>query len=413
MNIPLSCPDITEREIEYVTRTLRTGRLSLGPRLAEFEERFAAWIGARFAIATNSGTSALHLCVKALGIGPEDEVLTSSFSFVASANCLLYERAIPSFADIHPATLNLDPAALAEAIARDCTWERVRGRLINRRTGRIVKAILPVHVFGLPCDMAPILQIARSFNLRVLEDACEALGAECCGRRAGTFGDAAAFAFYPNKQMTTAEGGMIVTSSPHIAAVCRSLRNQGRDDDSQWLRHIQLGYNYRLSDLHCALGLAQLERLDDLLAARERVAAAYSRAFAGISSITLPYESSGMNRSWFTYAIQVGGTLPDPVAEHLRDSLVAGLRGRGIACQTYFPPIHRQPYFRECARMTLPPLPHTESASARCLALPLFSSMTHGQVNQVCDAVREILSQTGSRLERMPRRRAAADRAAD
>jgi dTDP-4-amino-4,6-dideoxygalactose transaminase len=413
MSMPLSRPDIGDREIMYVTRALSTGQLSLGPCVAEFEERFAAYVGTRYAIATNSGTSALHLCVKALGIGPEDEVLTSSFSFVASANCLLYERAIPAFADIHPATLNLDPAALADSIARDCTWERVRGRLINRRSGRIVKAILPVHVFGLPCDMEPILQIARSFNLRVLEDACESLGTEYSGRRVGTFGDAAAFAFYPNKQMTTAEGGMIVTSNPQIASSCRSLRNQGRDEDSSWLRHVRLGFNYRLSDLHAALGLAQLERLDALNSARARVAASYSRGLAGIPQITLPQEFPGMNRSWFVYVIQVGDALADLEAENLRDHLMAHLRGRGIACQSYFPPIHRQPYFREFARGPQPPLPQTESASARCLALPFFTSMTQGQVDEVCDAVREFLSETSSRLERMPLRHAAADRAAD
>jgi perosamine synthetase len=413
MKIPLSRPDIGDREIEYVTRTLRSGQLSQGPRLAEFEERFAAYVGTRYAIATNSGTSALHLCVKALGIGPEDEVLTSSFSFVASANCLLYERAVPAFADINPATLNLDPVALADSIARDCTWERVRGRLINRRSGRVVKAILPVHVFGLPCDMAPILQIARSFNLRVLEDACEALGAEYSGRRVGTFGDAAAFAFYPNKQMTTAEGGMVVTSNPHIAAVCRSLRNQGRDEDSQWLRHIRLGCNYRLSDLHCALGLAQLERLDEFLAARARIAAAYSRGLAGIPQITVPHDTPGLNRSWFVYAVQIGSTLPDLMAEDLRSQLMADLLGRGIACQNYFPPIHRQPYFLEFARVPPPSLPQTESASARSLALPLFNSMTQGQVDEVCDAVRDFLSEKGLRLERVPLQHAAADRAAD
>src|SRR4029077_19158789 len=305
VRIPLSHPEIGEREIEYVTRALRSGQLSLGPRLAEFEERFAAFVGARYAVATNSGTSALHLCVKALGIGPEDEVLTTPFSFVASANCLLYERAVPAFVDIHPATLNLDPIALEESIARHCTWERVHGRLINRRSGRPVRAILPVHVFGLPCDMAPILGIARDFNLRVLEDACEALGADYAGRRVGTFGDAAAFAFYPNKQMTTAEGGMVVHNDAQIAATCRSLRNQGRDDASGWLRHTSLGYNYRLSDLHCALGLAQLERIEELLSARARAAAAYSRALAGVPQITLPCDAAETRRSWFVYVIQL------------------------------------------------------------------------------------------------------------
>lgn len=409
MRIPLSRPEIGEREIEYVTRALRSGQLSLGPRLPEFEERFAAFVGGRYAIATNSGTSALHLCVKALGIGPEDEVLTTSFSFVASANCLLYERAHPAFVDVHPATLNLDPIALEEFIARHCTWERVRGRLIDRRSGRPVRAILPVHVFGLPCDMAPILGLARDFNLRVLEDACEALGAEYAGRHAGTFGEVAAFAFYANKQMTTAEGGMVVTNDAQIAATCRSLRNQGRDDDSSWLRHTSLGYNYRLSDLHCALGLAQLERIEELLSTRARVAAAYSRALAGIPQIALPCDPPGTKRSWFVYVIQ----FRYPLGSEERDCLMDGLRMRGIACQAYFPPIHTQPYFRELGHIPLAPLPLTESAAARCLALPFFASMTEAQVAEVSAAIREIIAQMSAIVGPRKSQPAFADRAAD
>jgi len=413
MSIPLSSPDIGEREIEYVIQVLRSGHLSLGPRVSEFEERFAAWVGTRYAVATNSGTSALHLCVKAMGIGPEDEVLTTSFSFVASANCLLYERALPTFVDINNATLNLDPAALAETIARDCTWERVRSRLINRRSGRVVKAILPVHVFGLPCEMAPILEIARAFNLCVLEDACEALGAEYARQRVGTIGDAAAFAFYPNKQMTTAEGGMIVTNNPQIAGVCRSLRNQGRDEDCQWLRHVRLGFNYRLSDLHCALGIAQLERLDEILSARARIAAAYCHGLSGIPEITLPQHYPHLHRSWFVFVVQVGGGLGDPQAESLRNILATGLRERGIASQIYFPPIHRQPYYRESSSTVPPALPRTESAAGRCLALPFFSAMTESQVSEVCDAVRGIVFDARVRLEPMLLRGAADDLAAD
>ena len=273
MRIPLCQPDIGQREIERVMEVLRSGHLSLGPRVAEFEQAFAEYVGTQYAIAVNSGTSALHLCVKALGIGAGDEVLTTSFSFVASVNCLLYEQAVPVFVDIDPVTLNIDPEAIRETIARDFRWDRLKSRHVNKRTGRTLKAILPVHVFGQPCDMRSILEIAREFNLVILEDACEALGAEYCGQPVGTFGDAAVFAFYPNKQITTAEGGMIVTDSPQIASECRSTRNQGRDEQSQWLNHVRLGYNYRLSDLHCALGLAQLERIQELLGARARVAA--------------------------------------------------------------------------------------------------------------------------------------------
>ncbi len=394
MNIPLSQPDIGNLEIDSVTRVLRSGNLSLGPRLSEFEEEFAKYIGTRYAVATNSGTSALHLCVRALGIGPEDEALTTSFSFVASANCLLYERALPMFVDIHPDTLNINPAEIRETLTSEYSWNPAKCRLVNRRSGRILKAILPVHIFGLPCDMAPILQIAREFNLRVLEDACEALGSRYRGRLAGTFGDAAAFAFYPNKQITSAEGGMIVTNDARIATLCRSLRNQGRDDQSAWLRHIALGYNYRLSDLHCALGLAQLKRIDELLSSRARVAAEYSRAFAQTPGIALPGEFADATRSWFVYVIQLQGKSP----ARQRDSLIAGLRARGIACQAYFPAIHRQPYFKEIAPSRTPSLPQTESAADRCLALPFFSAMRSEQIAEVCAAVRELLSESPAAL---------------
>lgn len=387
MRIPLSKPDIGEREIEYVTRVLRTGQLSTGSLVAKFEERFAAFAGTRFAVATSSGTAALHLCVRALDIGAADEVLTTAFSFVASVNCLLYERAMPAFADIDPATLNLDPDHLREILAREYIYDRANKRHVNRWSGRILKAILPVHIFGLPCDMDPILELAREFNLAVLEDACEALGAEYRGRRVGTFGDATVFAFYPNKQMTTAEGGMVVTDSPRIAKLCRVMRNQGRDEEAQWLRHVRLGYNYRLSNLHCALGLAQLERIDHLLSARARVAARYSRGLSQIPGIELPYDPPETKRSWFVYVIRLQGAS----GAARRDKLKAGLQERGIACQTYFPAIHRQPYFQELLALPEYALPIAEWASGCCLALPFFPAMTELQVAEVCSAVEDIL----------------------
>jgi perosamine synthetase len=387
VRIPLSKPDIGEREIEYVTRALRSGQLSLGPAVEEFEAAFAAYVGTRYAVATNSGTSALHLCVKALGIGCEDEVLTPSFSFPASANCLLYERALPAFVDIDPETLNLDPIEIRRVLAREYSWDSGRRRAVNSRSGRILKAILPVHVFGFPCEMGPILEIAREFNLVVIEDACEAIGAEWNGRRVGTFGDAAAFAFYPNKQLTTAEGGMIVTDNPEVASVCRSLRNQGRREDGQWLLHVRMGYNYRLSDVHCALGLAQLERIDEMLSARERLAALYSERLRGIPELVPPLDTPNGKRGWFVYPVRLRGSAP----RVLRDVLMAGLKERGIASRAYFGAIHRQPYFQEIQVSSRRPLPHTELASENCVALPFFPSMTEEQLNEVCAAVREIL----------------------
>lgn len=384
MRIPLSQPDVSEREIQLVTEVLRSGALSLGPRVAEFEQAFAEFVGTRYAVATNSGTSALHLAVRALGIGEGDDVLTTSFSFVASTNCLLYEKATPVFVDVEPETMNIDPNEIRRAIVEDYRWDRLQSRHVNKRTGNILKAVLPVHVFGQPCAMGAIVEIAREFDLMILEDACEALGAEYRGQPVGTFGDASVFAFYPNKQMTTAEGGMIVTDNPQVAMECRSARNQGRDEGSEWLRHVRLGFNYRLSDLHCALGLAQLARIQELLGERARVAALYSRHLAQTPGVMLPVASARDNRSWFAYVIRLAGAEP----KHRRDSIMNYLRGRGIACQAYFPPIHQQPYFAEFAAGPTPELKYTEDGADRCIALPLFSRMTESMVIEVCDAVR-------------------------
>jgi perosamine synthetase len=390
LRIPLSKPSIREIDIDYVTGVLRSGQLCFGSMLEEFESRFADYVGMRYAVATNSGTSALHLGVKALGIGPEDEVLTTSFSFVASTNCLLYEGAIPVFVDIDPDTLNIDPLQIRRLLARNYSWDSSRHHAVNVHSGRTLKAILPVHVFGLPCAMREIHEITREYNLRVLEDACEALGAESGGRRTGTFGDAAVFAFYPNKQITTGEGGMIVTNDPSIAALCRSLRNQGRDANSPWLHHTQLGYNYRLSDLHCALGVAQLERVNELLRARERVATLYSRALLEVPELVPFQDPVELRRSWFVYVIRLRES-----HAWFRDKLMAMLRDRGIACQAYFPPIHQQPYFREHNAVTWI-LPLTEAASRQCVALPFFPEMTKDQVSEVSTAVREILQSASS-----------------
>ena len=409
MRIPLSQPDIGEREIEYVTEVLCSGHLSLGPRVARFEQAFAEYVGTRYAVAVNSGTSALHLCVRALGIGAGDEVLTTSFSFVASVNCLLYEKATPVFVDVDPVTLNIDPEAIRQTILEQYKWDRLKSRHLNRRTGRTLKAILPVHVFGQPCDMRPILEIAREFNLAILEDACEALGAEYCGQPVGTFGDAAVFAFYPNKQITTAEGGMIVTDSPEIASECRSTRNQGRDEQSEWLRHVRLGYNYRLSDLHCALGLAQLERIQELLDARARVAAAYSRQLKDLPGMLLPATSSRNNRSWFAYVIRLAGPRP----QTHRDALIQELRASGIASQAYFPAIHSQPYFAGICEAPPRELLHTEAAAESCIALPLFSTMTADQINEVCCVVHGFISTTKQEPQPESRRFATAAGAAD
>ena len=390
MKIPLSKPEIGEREIELVTDVLHSRRLSLGPRLNEFEEKFANYVGTKYAVATNSGTSALHLCVRTLGIGPQDEVITTPFSFVASTNCILFEGAVPVFVDIDPSTLNLDPGRVRRFLREDCRLDARSGVLANKFTGRTVKAILPVHVFGVPCDMEPILELSSEFGLHVIEDACEALGAEYHGRRAGTFGNAATFAFYPNKQITTGEGGMIVTNDGELAKHCRSLRNQGRGEDAAWLSHPRLGYNYRLSELQCALGIAQLERAAEFLEARERVATEYQKELARIPHLILPSNFEDIKRSWFVYVVQLD--LPAP--RGIRDRVLTRLRGRGVECQAYFPAIHRQPHVAAAWRRTASqPLHCAETAADRCFALPFFPSLSEPEIKYVASTLARILAE--------------------
>lgn len=394
MRVPLSKPEITELDISSVVGVLRSSQLSLGPRVDEFERNFAAYIGTRYAIAVSSGTAALHLCMRALGIGANDEVITSSFSFVASANCALYEGALPVFVDVDPMSLNLDPECVSRFIEEECVWDSQGQSLIDRRNGRRVKAILPVHVFGLPCNMEPLLQLAHKYHLQIIEDACEALGAEYGGKSVGRFGCMATFAFYPNKQMTTGEGGMLVTDSDELAQVCRSLRNQGRDEESSWLQHDRLGYNYRLSDLHCALGISQLRRLDQMLTARANVAATYSQLLASEARVSLPYSPVGYRRSWFVYVIQLR-LLEDRSTRQVRDAVVRDLRKRGVGSQAYFPSIHLQPYMQRYEVVAPRPLPFTEAASDSCLAIPMFAGASVEEIEFVCANLRDALDCAG------------------
>jgi perosamine synthetase len=366
-SIPLAKPEIGAREEELVLDVMRSGRLSLGPMAERFEADFAGWLGVDDAIAVSSGTTALHLGVRALDWGPGDDVLTSPFSFVASANCLLYEGARPVFCDVDPVTLNLDPAAVEAA-----TSERSAG-------------ILPVHIFGFPAAMPELEALAARHGLGILEDACEALGAvDSEGRKVGTRGNLATFAFYANKQMTTGEGGMIVPSAPDIATQLRSERNQGRAPDMGWLDHGGLGFNYRLPDLAAALGVAQLEKLDTMLARRGAAASLYEEGLAPIERVTAPIASRGAERrSWFVYPVR----LADGVD---RDAVIAALAERGIATKAYLPCIHLFPHLRElgCREGQFPV---AEAASAHSLALPFFPAMTESQVTRVCEALAEAL----------------------
>src|SRR5438094_4652391 len=376
MRIPMCQPDITTAEREAVLGVLQTPTLSLGPRLELFERGVSKYIGAPHAIGVSSGTAGLHLCMIAAGVGDGDLVLTTPFSFVASANCVLYTGARPVFVDIDPDTLTIDPEAL----------ERAALALRPR-----VKAVLPVHVFGQPADMDPILEVARRHNLAVVEDACEAIGASYEHRAVGTLGDAGVFAFYPNKQMTTGEGGMIVTSKPKWDALFRSLRNQGRDVFDGWLAHSRLGYNYRLDELSAALGAVQAERLDELLERRERVAGWYAERLQRLEGVVLPTLASWTTRmSWFVYVIRL-----EAVTE--RDRVIRELARRGIPARPYFPPIHLQPFYRQRFGFAPGSFPVAEAAGGACLALPFFGTMREEQVDLVCGELEEVLAPTALR----------------
>jgi perosamine synthetase len=365
--IPLSRPDIGGDEETMVLEALRSGQLSLGPMLERFEGDFATWLGSDDAVAVSSGTTALHLGVRGLGWGNGDEVVTSPFSFVASANCLLYEGAKPVFCDIDPETLNIDPQAAADAVRRKTV------------------GILPVHIFGWPAAMPELEGLAAKRGLGILEDACEALGAiDSEGVRVGARGNAAAFAFYPNKQMTTGEGGMVIPPDPETAARYRSERNQGRANDMGVVEHERLGFNYRLSDLACALGVAQLKRLEELLQRRSAVAAAYQQRLAGLEGLqTPPAERGSERRSWFVYVVQ----LPERVD---RAAVISALADAGIASKAYLPCIHLFAHLRELGYRD-GQFPVAEGIAARSLGLPFFTEMSEGQVERVCEALRGAL----------------------
>jgi len=369
MEIPLARPDITPAEIDAVVAVMKTPHLSLGPKLAEFETAFARYCGTQYAVAISSGTAALHLCMAAIGIRPGDEVISTPFSFVASSNCILFEGGRPVFVDIDPDTWNIDPARIEAAV--------------TPRT----RAIIPVDVFGQPADMDPILAVARKHGLRVVEDSCEALGARYHGRRAGALGDVGGFGFYPNKQITTGEGGMIVTNDEPIARVARSMRNQGRGEGAGWLTHERLGYNFRLSDINCALGLAQLRRIDEILARRARVAEMYLQRLAGDDRLRTQKIIPGVEMSWFVFVVR----LADRYAEADRDRIMGELRARNIGCNRYFTPIHLQPYMRERFGFKPGDFPVCEAVAARTIALPFYGTMTEAEVDAVCDVLKSLL----------------------
>ena len=371
-SLAMARPDVGDREIELVTQVLRSDVLALGPFAPRFEAELAALAGRRFGISCSSGTAGLHLGVRALGIGRGDEVITTPFSFVASANCLLYEGAIPRFVDIEEDSLGLDPALIDDAA--------------SPRT----RAVLPVHVFGRPCRIEAIDSAARSHGWSLIEDSCEALGSSVDGRPLGSFGDLSVFAFYPNKQITTGEGGVVLTDDEELAETMRSLRNQGRDRDGTWLRHVRLGYNYRLDEMSAAVGVAQLERLADLRSGRARAAAAYQRALGDADWVTLPAIGAGESVDWFVYVIRL-----DPTID--RDALIPLLADRGVPSRPYFSPIHLQPFYRSEFGFAPGDFPVTERVAASTLALPFSSRLTEDEVGYVAEMLGEAVGEAPGR----------------
>lgn len=368
--IPLSKPFIGEEEMNAVRDVLRSGQLSLGPKVIEFEKMFASLIGVKYAAAVNSGTAGLHLCIKALGLKEGDEVITSPFSFIASANSIIYEGAKPVFADIGENTLNIDPGKIEEKITKK------------------TKAILAVHIFGQPCEMDKIMNIAKKHSLAVIEDACEAVCAEYKGRKAGTFGIASVFAFYPNKQITTGEGGMVCTNDEKIHSAAKMLRNQGRKEDGGWLSHEAIGYNYRLNEMSAALGVEQLKKLKKILEMREAVAEKYNEKLKHIKGVTILGKIKDTKRSWFVYVIRLDKNID-------RKKIIEQLKAEGISTNIYLPPIHLQPIYKKMFGYKEGDFPVCERVSSSTLALPFYTQMADEEINYVCEKLKIAIGKSG------------------
>ncbi len=380
----MSSPDLTDAERQAVANVLDTPILSMGQHLKDFEQAFCDRTGAKHAIAVNSGTAGLHLCVRAAGIGEGDLVITTPFSFVASSNVMLFENAIPLFVDIDPKTGNIDVELIKDAVENIEKYLPRRGLKSDVSLHRL-KAILPVDVFGQPADLDPINAIAKEHNLTVIEDSCEALGAEYKGRPAGTLGDFGVFAFYPNKQMTTGEGGLVITDDDEAADYMRAMRNQGRAPGDTWLTHTHLGFNYRLDEMSAALGAVQISRLDEMLLKREQVANWYESYLSNVEGVETQFiEKSTSRMSWFVYVVRFDEKIN-------RDELAQNLIAAGVPVRPYFAPIHLQPYMVKQFGYKKGDFPITEDIGNRSLALPFSGVMSEAQVAQVCETIAELL----------------------
>ncbi len=369
--IPLAKPDITDLERKAVLEVLKTPILSLGPKLKEFEKRIADFVGVKYAVAVNSGTSALHLIIRSLGIEKGDEIITTPFSFISSSNCILFEGARPVFVDIHHETFNIDPSRIEEKI--------------TKRT----KAILAVDVFGEPADWQALQKIAKKHKLLLVEDSAEALGTEYQSRKCGSFGIAGVFGFYPNKQIVTGEGGMIVTNNKKLADLCYSMRNQGRDKNSKWLNHQRLGYNYRISEINCALGIAQMRRIKEILAKRRKVANIYNKRLSKVSEISVPFSVPIVKRSWFVYYV----LLNKNYTRQKRDEILKKLRKKGISCKDYFSCIHLQPFYKKLFGYKKGDFPIAEFVSDRIIVLPFYNDLKEKEIDFITRNLKQVISE--------------------
>ena len=361
--IPLAKPHIDKKDIKEVKKVLKSGILSLGPKLEEFENKFSEYIGTKYAVAVSSGTAGLHLCMKSLKLKGGDEVITTPFSFIASSNCIIFENATPVFIDIDKKSKNIDPEKIEKAITKK------------------TKAILLVHIFGESCDMEPIIKISKKYNLPIIEDACEAIGTTYKGKKVGTFGLASVFAFYPNKQITTGEGGIICTDNKNLYGLLKSLRNQGRDS-MEWLKHNKIGYNYRISDINCSLGITQLKKIKFILKEREKIAKKYKKSLDNISGITLPNMTEG--KSWFVYTINLD-------KKYNRDEIIKELEKNNIQTKPYLPSIHLQKSYKDLFNYTKGEYPICEEISNTSIALPFFIGLKNKEINYIKKTIKKIL----------------------
>jgi len=372
MKVPLSSPDIIEKDIEAVMGVMKTRYLSIGPKVVEFEKKMSEYVGVKFAVAVNSGTSALHLIIRGMDIKEGDKVLTTPFSFISSSNCILFEKAEPLFIDIDGKTLNMDA-------------EKTREKLKNLSSEELkkIKAILVVDSFGQPADWDNFVEIGEQYSLRLIEDSAEALGAEYKSKMAGSLGDVGVFAFYPNKQITTGEGGILVTNDEKLAKLARSMRSLGRGESGEWLDHERLGYNFRMDELSSALGCSQMERIEEILDKRTKVAEMYGEKLAKIEEVQVPYIAPYITKmSWFVYVIRLDKYIN-------RDRVIEYLNQEGVQCKPYFTPIHLQPFYRKMFGFKVGDFPITEDVSGRTIALPFFNNLKEEQIDYVVEKLKE------------------------